>query len=616
MLSWFRTNAKIFLIAVVVIFVVMIFVNWGRGMSSSAARSRFVVARIDGKDMLPDNYDAARSQVYSMLETEMTNSGDPSPTNELTLMFNEINRMAFDRMVDSELREKWLRSMDWPMPGPDAADAMLLDQLRLAGIPEPEEYLERYRNDPNYNMMLYQLFTQAVSRRFPAAVSLLNMTSSEEVEFQLLQKYAPITARYIAFRAMPEVPTDSELADFYYMHKDLFAVPPGATVRYVTVLVQPSDADEEWSRMMVDSLALSGTAQPDSIIMTREQLQAFAGREMDLEPGDYSMPFAAASLSNPGFPAAHSVKLVSLSPSSGGDADAGNDTLALLHWEIPVFPGYDTVRNTFWDVEEAMDSLLAESIPWSDSLLIADWGEFYIDSTTATGYQIPPTLKAFALDSIWADETGPVFYIPSFGGGYPALMVARKLDSSAGGQMTLEEARLSGRLFEEAYTRRQAEASLLQAAGALTVMTNTGVSLGMYAASESLTIESTPEFTASAVRANTPADGEGLYGILSCEGFADAALLAPQLQPIGPFVSGGTAYLAEISTRMPPQLPDDPVLMAPAYLSTEQTNGTAARDLMTRELRDNAEIVDLRDQYYATIDSLRAAQPDSVSTGS
>jgi hypothetical protein len=366
---------------------------------------------------------------------------------------------------------------------------------------------------------------------------------------------------------------------------------------------------------MVDSLALSGTAQPDSITMTRDQFQAFTGRDMDLGPGDYSMPFTAVSLSNPGFPAAHSVKLVSLYPSSGGEADAGNDTLALLHWEVPVFPGYDTVRNTFWDVEEAMDSLLAESIPWSDSLLIADWGEFYIDSTTDTGYQIPPTLKAFALDSIWVDETGPVFYIPSFGGGYPALMVARKLDSSPGGQMTLEEARLSGRLFEEAYTHLQAEASLLQAAEALTVMTNTGVSLGMYAASESLTIETTPEFTAAAARSNATGEGEGLYGLLSCEGFADAALLAPQLQPIGPFVSGGTAYLVEISSRTPPQLPDDPLLIAPAYLGTEQISGIAAMDLMTRELRENAEIVDLRDRYYDTIDSLRAAQSDSVSTG-
>ncbi len=611
MLSWLRNNAKIFLIAIIVIFVVMIFVDWGRGRASAARSAMFVIARINGENILPEQYDAARSQVYSMLENEMQSSGDPAPENQLTTMYNEINEMAYQRMINRQLEADYLESVDWPAAGVNQADALLLNQLRLSGIPDPAQYLDRYRNDPNYNMMLYQLLVQANSRRFPSAVSIENMVSREEVEFELIQKYAPITARYIAFRTTPEVPGEEELVLFYNSNTHLFTDPPNARIRYVTLLVEPSTEDEQRVLMVVDSLALSGTVMPDSITMTREQFLAFTGWNMDLEPGEYSEPFRGSSLSIPGFPAGHSVKLVSIVPVSLEGAPAVDDTLMVLHWEVPVFPGYQTVRNTFWDVEEAIDTLLAESIPWHDSLIVADWGELYIDENTITGYDVPPALKAFALDSIWTDATGPVFYIPNFRGGYPALMVARKLSSSPGGLVSLEEVQNSGRLLIAAYSELQSEASAIAALAARDKIFNTGVSLSMYAASESLTVQTTPEFTAASIRETVLEDPQGYLGILSNPEFADAALIAPELELIGPFVSGGTAYLVEISTRHSPQLPEDPVFLAPAYLSAQQIHGMTALEQLVEELRSHSQIEDLREQYYATLDSLRAAQPET-----
>lgn len=608
MLSWLRNNAKIFLIAIIVIFVIMIFVDWGRGRSSAAQASRFIIARINGRNLLPDQYDAARSFIYSSLENQMQASGDPAPENQLALMYNEINEMSFQRMIDEELEEEYLNSLDWPRAGIEHADAILLSQMRLSGIPDPEQYLKQYRNDPNYTMTLYQLIMQANSRRFQSAISMENMASREETDFMLLENYTRITARYISFKEYPDIPDGITLEQFYYDNCDLFTDPPNCTLKYVTVLVQTSPQDEERSLGFVDSLALSGTAVPDSIFLTRSQFLAFAGWNMELEPGEFSEPFTGASISNAGFPMVHSVRLLSISEADDS-SDGAEDTLAILHWEVPILPGYQTLRNTFWAVEEAMDDLLAEAIPWSDSLVIGDWGDLYIDENTLVGYEIPAALKAFALDSIWADSTGPVFYLPSFRGSYPAFMVARRLQYSSGGLLSFTEADFSGRLLVSAYTDIQRESSITAALAAREYIMHTGISLGMYAAEESLEIESTPEFTVFSIRHAALTDPDGYTGITSSSEFADAALVSPELEIIGPFVSGGTAYLVEITSRQTPELPEDQAMLAPVYLSSQQVHGSRAVLETIEELRAHSEIEDLREEYYALIDSLRAAQP-------
>jgi len=609
MLSWLRNNAKIFLIAIIVIFVVMIFVDWGRGRVSAAQASRFIIARINGRNLLPDQYDAARSYVYSSLENQMQASGDPAPENQLALMYNEINEMSFNRMIDEELEEEYLKSLDWPKAGIEHADAILLSQMRLSGIPDPEQYLKQYRNDPNYTMTLYQLVMQANSRRFQSAISIENMASREETEFMLLENFTPITARYISFREMPDIPNENAMEQFYYDNMDLFTDPPNCTLKYVTILVQTSPQDEERSLGFVDSLALSGTAIPDSIVMTRSQFLAFAGWNMELEPGEFSEPFTGASFSNTGFPMVHSVRLLSISEAVDDSSDGAEDTLAILHWEVPILPGYQTMRNTFWAVEEAMDDLLAQASPRSDSLVIADWGDLYIDENTISGYEIPAALKAFALDSIWADSTGPVFYLPSFRGSYPAFMVARRLQFSTGGLLSLEEADFSGRLLLSTYTEIERELSITAALAAREYILHTGISLGMYAAEESLEIESTPEFTVFSIRHAALTDPYGYMGITSSREFADAALVFPELEIIGPFVSGSTAYLVEITSRLAPELPEDRAMLAPISLSSQQVHGSRAILETIEELRAHSEIEDLREEYYALIDSLRAAQP-------
>jgi len=377
----------------------------------------------------------------------------------------------------------------------------------------------------------------------------------------------------------------------------------------VTVLVQTSPQDEERSLGFVDSLALSGTAIPDSIVMTRSQFLAFAGWNMELEPGEFSEPFTGTSISNAGFPMVHSVKLLSISEAVDDLSDGAEDTLAILHWEVPILPGYQTLRNTFWAVEEEMDDLLAEVSPWSDSLVVVGYGDLYIDENTIIGYEIPAALKAFALDSVWADSTGPVFYLSSFRGSYPAFMVARKLQYSAGGLLSYEEADLSGRLLLSAYSDIQRELSITAALAAREYIMHTGISLGMYAAEESLEIESTPEFTVFSIRNAALTDPDGYMGITSSREFADAALVSPELEIIGPFVSGSTAYLVEITSRQAPELPEDRAMLAPIYLSSQQVHGSRAALETIEELRARSEIVDLREEYYALIDSLRAVQP-------
>ena len=55
MLTWLRDNAKIFLIATIVIFVALIFLRWGMGQGGGEPRNPYQrpVAMVNGPEILP-----------------------------------------------------------------------------------------------------------------------------------------------------------------------------------------------------------------------------------------------------------------------------------------------------------------------------------------------------------------------------------------------------------------------------------------------------------------------------------------------------------------------------------------------------------------------------------
>ena len=109
MLTWFRNNAKIFLIAIVVIFVAMIFLEWGRGGIQNVEADKLFVATVNGTGLQPTSYDYVRDEVYNGLKLQMQRMGDPDPENQLALMYNEINNTAFEILVDRTLQDEYLK---------------------------------------------------------------------------------------------------------------------------------------------------------------------------------------------------------------------------------------------------------------------------------------------------------------------------------------------------------------------------------------------------------------------------------------------------------------------------------------------------------------------------
>jgi hypothetical protein len=303
----------------------------------------------------------------------------------------------------------------------------------------------------------------------------------------------------------------------------------------------------------------------------------------------------------------HVMKVFEVRTASGSDLD---DTLGVIHWEAPALPGTVSMRNTLYAVEDNSGSLLEGEIPWSDSLPIADWGTVTIERGAPQNSTYPPAMVAFALDSAWTDSIGPVCFVPSFQGGYPALIVARRLDqSSESDLMTFEEASASGTLLVTAYTRIQADSSMALARRALSDLAASGLSLGVWAERESLQIVTTPEFTASQVRQNSTLDPDAFGGLLNNGEFGVEALTAPLLTPIGPFRTGGSAVIAEIDTRSEMPMPGDPAVLAPMYLGLQSGHSFAAIRHLISLLREDAGIVDLREEYEAALDSLRGSSP-------
>jgi len=604
MLSWFRNNAKIFLIAVVVIFVGMIFLEWGAGGVQNAEADKLFIGSVNGEGLQASSFDAVRSEVYTGLENQMQRMGDPDPESQLALMYNDINNTAFEVLVDRTLQAEYLKRLGWQAVDPSMAEPLLQAQLRLMGIEDPESYMNEYRNDPNFRMTLYQMIVQADMAMFDAAAGLQSMISGREVEFLLSDAMTTVTARYTPFRSAPLMPTEDELREFYDANPDLFINSPGARIRYAVFMVQPDDADLAATLAIVDSLAVAGVGTPDTLTITRSQLEEFAGWNIDIAVGELSQPFAAASLGESMIRACHSIELLSV-VSSLEDTTGQSDTLTMVHWEVPLFPGYRTVRDSFWVLEEQAENILASEFPGVAGQSLADYGEFVIDQNTVPSAEIPQSLISFATDSIWADSIGPVFYIPSFSGGYPALMVARKLEDIPGGPIDYQEALDTNIILMECYTSRQNAESQAMAMQALEELTAAGVSLTAWAEAESLEVYNTQEFSPVMVRQWAASDQASYRGLLGCADFADVSLMTPEFTVTGPFVSNGVAYLAEVVSRTEAQMPENVSQIAGFYLSLQGGyQGLYTKRLMDT-IRSGAEIEDLRVQYYTTMDSLR-----------
>lgn len=607
MLTWFRDNAKIFLIVIIVTFVILIFVDWGTGRYRNNSAGLSAIARMDGKDIPPEEYDASISSVYSRIEGQMRAVGHPNPESELSVMYGMIQDAAFDEMIDNRLREGYLRSIGWDMPDEFAGEAYIKAVFEMMGSTDVETSWRQFTETPGFREQFYQNMLQMRSAMFPAAGRMQNIASRAELAYRIAASYMPVTARFVAFQSSPPIPDDQQLRSFYDSHPELFTYPPNARVRYAVVAIQPDPADVAAAAAAVDSLAMSQTS-PDTIVLTRANMLAFASVESLPPVGTLSDNFIGQSMRGSGIPASHRVLVLSVSPFAGGsETGSPEDTVRVLHWEYPVLPGRDALYSTVQDVEDGMEALLAGGIPWSDSLMVLDWGELYVEENGSLPDGIPVSMSAFALDTAWVDSIGPILFSTSYRGGYPALIVARRLERTLESRLVpYEEVAASGELLMTAYSSIAAESSMAMATRALDEMRATGASLGVYAEAESLLIGTTPEFTAADIRAASDMDPESYGGLLANREFALAALTAPILTPIGPFKTGGTAMIAEITMRTELPMPADPAVLAPMYLSVEAEHGSNSVGALIEKLRSISSIEDLRDDFEQALRESRA----------
>ena len=233
MLTWFRDNAKIFLIVIIVTFVLLIFVDWGTGRHRRHLPGLSAIARIDGKDIPPEEFDASISSVYSRIENQMRAVGHPSPERELSVMYGMIREAAFNEMIDSRLREGYLRSIGWDTPDGATGEAYIKVIFEMMGSTDVETSWEQF----NQNMSMMR------SAMFPAAGRMQNIASRAELAYRIAASYMPVTARFIAFQSSPPIPDDQQLRSFYDSHPELFTYPPNARVRYAVVAIQPDSSD-------------------------------------------------------------------------------------------------------------------------------------------------------------------------------------------------------------------------------------------------------------------------------------------------------------------------------------------------------------------------------------
>ncbi len=610
MLTWFRDNAKIFLIVIIVTFVVLVFIDWGTGRMGRGGGTLGAVAVVDGREVPPEEYDASLSAVYSRLYEQMSYQGNPSPEAELSVMSSRIREAAFEEMISGRLRAAYLSDIGWGAPDRRAADAYLKSIFGMMGAEDPEEAFRQFMQSPGYMVQYNQNYDQMRAMMFPAAGRMQNMASRDELAWSIASGYAPVTARIVVFRAMPEVPGEEALRSFYDSHAGLFEYVPYCRLRYAVVEIGPDSADIADAFWTVDSMVAAGSP-PDTVVMTRQNLAAFAVIDSVPGPGGAAGPFTGHSLRGGTIPSAHIMSIAGIDPVAGGPA--GDDTVTALHWETPVLPGRNALYRTMQGVEDSMADLLSQSIPWSDSLVVTDWGELLVEQDSPLPEGVPASMAAFALDTTWVDSIGPLFFSPSYQGGYPALILAKRIERSLeGGMMDYETALASGRLLMTAYTSMASDSSFAMAARAVGRMRSEGLSLGLYAEAESLAVTATPEFYIAGVLASAVDDPEAYGGILSSREFAEAAQIAPLLTPIGPFRTGGTAVVAEITGRTELPMPSDPAVVSPLYLMVQSEHGVSAVRSLLGILREEASVEDRRAEFEEAVRNMRSSTPPPV----
>jgi hypothetical protein len=619
MLTWLRDNAKIFLIATIVIFVALIFLRWGMGEGDNRPRNPYQrpIALVNGKDVLPDEYQQALQSWSQQYRSMLEQSGNPDPESMLMLMSEKISEDAFDGLIDQKLQGLYLQNNNWQEFTVGQAEELLIAQISMQDLGDmtPREYLEMIKSESPgmYQQYLYQTYISGSSLRFPLACGMVSMASMEEVDYQILNSQAQITARYILIDTVPPLPDDAYLREFFETNPELFVRPSGSILRYITVQVMPEEVDLDFAMDRIDSLAY---ATPGSrISATRDQIYSVFGDSISIETGERTEPFLSMYSANPSISSYHVLLLDSISEYTdtlGLDSTlAQSDTLFLQSWEVPILPQYSTIRRIMWDLESEMENMLAESVPEiPDSIVIVDFGEMLVEQDTPISGLVTEELVTFSSDTVWTDPLGPIFYTPSYRGGYPAFTLVRRLEFLPADTLDYEEALSSGLLQEAAMNRIRRETSLAKAQEVIEDIRSSGVNFAAYASAESLEIYSTPLFTAAEIRNNSLLDPESSGGLLYSVEFAEAALVSPEFQVIGPFRTGTGSAIAEILSRQEPAA--NPNMQTMVYISTQQGHETLGSDHIIRFMRANNDIRDLREEwteYLETVeDSLRTEQ--------
>ena len=609
MLTWLRDNAKIFLIVTIVIFVALIFLRWGMGEGDKRPSNPYerAIAIVNGKDIMPDEYQNALQAWNLRYRQLLEQSGNPDPESMLLLMSAVITEEAFEELIDSKLKGIYLDSRNWTHFTVGQAEALLAAQVHMQdlGGMNAEEYLDMVKSEQPgmYQQYLYQTYAGGDARRFPLASGMVSIASREEVDFLLLDSQGQITARYVVIDTIPPVPDEEALEEFYNSNPFMFSRPAGSLLRYVTIQIVPQEDDLQFAIEKLDSLAYATAGSP--ITATRTQILEYYGDGIILEEGQRTVPFLGMYSGNPAISSYHVLLLDSVKTSS----EVLDDTLYLRSWEVPALPQYSTIRSMMWTVEQQIEDILANSIPdIGDSLLVIDFGEMLVEEDTPLIGSITEEIITFATDTLWLDSLGPIFYSPGYMGGYPAFTLVRRLEFYPSDTIGYEEAVNSGSLQEMTMFSIRREVSEALALQALDEIHSNDINLGAWAASESLQVYTIDPFTASQIRANAESDPDAVNGILSSIEFAEAALVAPEFHVIGPFKTGTSCVLAEILSRQVP--PDNPNMIIMTYVATQQGHEQLSRINIIQHMRETSEIHDLREEWQqyaeAVEDSIRA----------
>jgi len=211
----------------------------------------------------------------------------------------------------------------------------------------------------------------------------------------------------------------------------------------------------------------------------------------------------------------------------------------------------------------------------------------------------------------WNDPLGPVFYNPSYRGGYPAFTIVRRLDYFPADTSGYEDALESGLLQEAAMYTLRRETAMTKALEIVNDIHSSGINLATYASVESLQVFTAPAFTAAQIKINARTDPEAAGGLLYSEEFAEAALIAPEFEVIGPFRIGTSCVIAEILSRQVPA-ENQANVQTMMYISAQYGHEQLGASSIIRNLRATSDIRDLREEwshYLETVeDSLRIEQ--------